>query len=96
MSLLALPRHFSTIEPSNAPVLRSVHGLRVVIGRKRGLSLIPPYALMVGVPARHIGWLSEHGEQMPLPLTGEGSWVCPQTGARYALRGDRICRQDVG
>jgi hypothetical protein len=41
MSLLALPRHFSTIEPSNAPVLRSVHGLRVVIGRKRGLSLIP-------------------------------------------------------
>jgi UDP-2-acetamido-3-amino-2,3-dideoxy-glucuronate N-acetyltransferase len=51
---------------------------------------------MVGVPARHIGWISEHGEQMPLPLKGEGSWVCPQTGARYALRVDRISRQDAG
>jgi UDP-2-acetamido-3-amino-2,3-dideoxy-glucuronate N-acetyltransferase len=57
---------------------------------------VKPYALMVGVPARHIGWMSEHGEQMPLPLTGEVSWVCPQTGARYALRGDQISRQDAG
>jgi UDP-2-acetamido-3-amino-2,3-dideoxy-glucuronate N-acetyltransferase len=57
---------------------------------------VKPYALMVGVPARHIGWMSEHGERMPLPLTGEGSWVCPQTGARYALRGDQISRPGAG
>lgn len=29
---------------------------------------VPDYALMVGVPARQIGWMSEHGEQLDLPL----------------------------
>ena len=43
------------------------------------------YALMVGVPARHIGWMSEYGEQIPLPLNGEGSYTCIHTGQRYKL-----------
>ena len=51
---------------------------------------VKPYALMVGVPARQIGWMSEHGEQMPLPLQGEGSYTCPHSGRRYALSADRI------
>lgn len=34
---------------------------------------VPAYALMVGVPARQIGWMSEFGEQLSLPLEGEGS-----------------------
>ncbi len=46
---------------------------------------VPPYALMVGVPARQIGWMSEHGEQLDLPLTGEGQAVCAATGTRYRL-----------
>ncbi|MFA7476089.1 MAG: UDP-2-acetamido-3-amino-2,3-dideoxy-D-glucuronate N-acetyltransferase, partial [Castellaniella sp.] len=33
---------------------------------------VKPYALMVGVPARQIGWMSEHGEQLDLPLSGQG------------------------
>lgn len=41
------------------------------------------YALMVGVPARQIGWVSQHGERLALPLDGEGEAVCPATGARY-------------
>jgi UDP-2-acetamido-3-amino-2,3-dideoxy-glucuronate N-acetyltransferase len=54
---------------------------------------VKAYALMVGVPARQIGWMSAHGERIPLPLQGKGEWVCPHTGARYVLEGDRL-RQD--
>lgn len=53
---------------------------------------VKPYALMVGVPARQVGWMSEYGEQLPLPLSGEGDATCPHTGTRYALDGDRLVR----
>ncbi|WP_269499877.1 UDP-2-acetamido-3-amino-2,3-dideoxy-D-glucuronate N-acetyltransferase [Castellaniella sp. S9] len=46
---------------------------------------VKPYALMVGVPARQIGWMSEHGEQLDLPLTGDGEAVCAATGVVYKL-----------
>lgn len=48
---------------------------------------VKPYALMVGVPARQIGWMSEYGEQIPLALEGEGEYTCPFTGVRYTLKG---------
>lgn len=44
-----------------------------------------PYALMVGVPAHQIGWMSQYGEQIPLPLTGNGEYICPHTGNLYRL-----------
>jgi UDP-2-acetamido-3-amino-2,3-dideoxy-glucuronate N-acetyltransferase len=47
---------------------------------------VKPYALMVGVPARHIGWMSQYGEQIRLPLEGEGEYVCPHTAQRYQLK----------
>ncbi len=50
---------------------------------------VPDYALMVGVPARQIGWMSQHGERLDLPLTGDGQAVCPQTGKEYRLRNGR-------
>lgn len=43
------------------------------------------YALMVGVPARQIGWMSEHGEQLELPVMGAGEIVCMHSGAIYVL-----------
>jgi UDP-2-acetamido-3-amino-2,3-dideoxy-glucuronate N-acetyltransferase len=46
---------------------------------------VPDFALMVGVPARHIGWMSRHGERLALPLTGEGEAACPATGEAYVL-----------
>lgn len=46
---------------------------------------VPDYALMVGVPARQIGWMSEFGEQLDLPLQGNGETLCPHTNARYVL-----------
>ena len=48
---------------------------------------VPPYALMAGVPARQIGWMSEYGERVKLPLAGEGRYTCPHTGAVYELCG---------
>ena len=53
---------------------------------------VPPFALMVGVPARQLGWMSAHGERMPLPLQGEGAWACPHSGDRYTLSGSVISR----
>ncbi len=51
---------------------------------------VKAYALMVGVPARQIGWMSEYGEQIPLPVKGEGSYRCPHTNQEYVLRGDEL------
>jgi UDP-2-acetamido-3-amino-2,3-dideoxy-glucuronate N-acetyltransferase len=52
--------------------------------------VVPGFALVVGVPARHVGGLRRHGERLKLPLNGEGSAVCPHTGEHYRLSGDRI------
>ena len=53
---------------------------------------VPAYALMVGVPAKQIGWMSEYGEQLDLPLEGVGRAVCPQTGSVYQLDGQAITK----
>ena len=46
---------------------------------------VPDYALMVGVPAPQIGWMSEYGEQSDLPLSGHEEAQCPHTQQRYRL-----------
>jgi UDP-2-acetamido-3-amino-2,3-dideoxy-glucuronate N-acetyltransferase len=51
---------------------------------------VPAFALMVGVPARRIGWMSRHGERLDLPARGEGEATCPATGERYRLDGDTL------
>lgn len=53
---------------------------------------VKPYALMVGVPAKQIGWMSEYGEQISLPLVGQGQFSCPYTGDQYELSGDFLRR----
>jgi UDP-2-acetamido-3-amino-2,3-dideoxy-glucuronate N-acetyltransferase len=56
---------------------------------------VPDYALMVGLPARQIGWMSQYGEQLNLPLHGEGEATCPHTGQRYRLeKGQLRCVND--
>lgn len=53
---------------------------------------VPAFALVVGVPARRVGWVSRHGERLELPASGdpgvEHEAACPVTGERYRLRGD--------
>lgn len=51
---------------------------------------VPAFALMAGVPARQIGWMSRFGERIQLPLSGSGEYVCPHTGDLYVLREGRV------
>ncbi|GGY10132.1 N-acetyltransferase [Litchfieldella qijiaojingensis] len=53
---------------------------------------VPAYALMVGVPAKQIGWMSEYGEQLDLPLAGQGEVVCQHSGERYVLDGNKVTK----
>ena len=53
---------------------------------------VPAYSLMVGVPARQIGWMSEYGEQLDLPLKGQGEAVCQHTGNRYVLENKSVTK----
>ena len=55
---------------------------------------VKPYALMVGVPARQVGWMSEYGEQLNLPLQGQAKATCSHTGAVYALNNDTVSKEN--
>ncbi len=49
-------------------------------------SHVPDYALMAGVPARQIGWMSRHGAR--LEKQDDGLWLCPKSGWKYRLEND--------
>jgi UDP-2-acetamido-3-amino-2,3-dideoxy-glucuronate N-acetyltransferase len=53
---------------------------------------VPDFALVVGTPARQIGWMSAYGERLNLPLAGEAEATCPNTGEHYLLRGGTLVR----
>lgn len=57
---------------------------------------VPAFALMVGVPAQRIGWMSRHGERLELPARSIGGnaidATCPATGERYRLVGEVVTR----
>jgi UDP-2-acetamido-3-amino-2,3-dideoxy-glucuronate N-acetyltransferase len=55
---------------------------------------VPDYALVAGVPSRHIGWMSVHGEQLDLPLDGKAEVRCRHTNDRYLLNGRKLTRMD--
>ena len=54
---------------------------------------VKPYALMVGVPAKQIGWMSEFGEQLKLPLSGSGETRCDKTNSVYILINSTVQRE---
>lgn len=53
---------------------------------------VKPYALMVGVPAKQIGWMSEYGEQLDLPIKGDGMVICSHTGDKYQLKNEKLVK----
>lgn len=55
---------------------------------------IKPYSLMVGIPARQIGWMSEFGERLDLPLEGQAETVCQHTGDRYILKNTKLSKEE--
>jgi UDP-2-acetamido-3-amino-2,3-dideoxy-glucuronate N-acetyltransferase len=54
---------------------------------------VPDFALVVGVPARQIGWMSAFGERLDLPLFGDGQTECTHTGDRYFLENGAVRRE---
>ncbi|EKT4485829.1 N-acetyltransferase [Shewanella algae] len=55
---------------------------------------VKPFALMVGVPAKQIGWMSAYGEKLDLPLSGNAKAICPYTNDVYTLINDRLIREE--
>jgi len=51
---------------------------------------VPAYALVVGVPAKQIGWMSEYGEKLDLPLSGNANTTCEHTGQKYQLKDGQV------
>ena len=51
---------------------------------------VKSYALVKGIPARQVGWISEFGDNIPLPLKGEGSWTCQKMNIKYSLKQSEI------
>lgn len=49
---------------------------------------VPAYALMGGVPARQMGWMSEHGHR--LEFDEEGMAVCPGSNEKYRLEDQKV------
>ena len=57
---------------------------------------VPAYALMTGVPARRIGWMSEAGYRLERVTAADGDTEilrCPHTGALYSRVGDVVTPQ---
>ncbi|MGZ3725621.1 MAG: acyltransferase [Pseudobdellovibrio sp.] len=53
---------------------------------------VKAYALMAGVPAVQKGWMSRYGEQLDLPISGNGEVVCKNTGEKYKLTDSILTR----
>jgi UDP-2-acetamido-3-amino-2,3-dideoxy-glucuronate N-acetyltransferase len=53
---------------------------------------VPDHALVVGVPARQVGWVGHAG--MPLEESGDGHWSCPASGATYERDGNTLRKVD--
>ncbi len=51
---------------------------------------VKPYSLVVGNPARHKGWVSEHGHR--LEFDENGLATCPESGEKYRLKDDIVTK----
>jgi len=55
---------------------------------------VPSYALMVGVPATQVGWVSEYGEKLDLPIEGNAETRCKHTNKKYKLKDNKVILLD--
>jgi UDP-2-acetamido-3-amino-2,3-dideoxy-glucuronate N-acetyltransferase len=51
---------------------------------------VPPYALLVGNPARQMGWMSEFGHKLHFDKNGEAT--CPESGDKYILKDNSVSK----
>ncbi len=48
----------------------------------------------ISVLARQIGWMSQYGEKLDLPLNGEAKTTCPNTGITYRLKAGQVTSEE--
>ena len=51
---------------------------------------VKPFALIVGVPGKQIGWMSEYGEKLDLPMSGNAQTVCKRSRKKYQLKDSKV------
>ena len=86
-----LVRRGATLGANCTIVCGTTVGEYAFVGAGAGVSRdVPAFALVVGVPARRIGWMSRHGQRLALPSSGSGQALCPATGESYRLEGDTL------
>ena len=51
---------------------------------------VKDFALFIGVPGIQVGWMSEYGERINLPLIGNGEWLCTKTNTLYELKDSKL------
>lgn len=51
---------------------------------------VPSYALVVGNPAKQIGWMSEYGHRLEFNAQGRAS--CPESGDNYQLENNQVTK----
>lgn len=80
---------------------RAVCVAPVVVGRHAMVAAgavvvrdVPDHALVVGVPARQVGWVGHAG--VPLVPDGTGALRCPETGRAYVERDGRLTEEGQG
>lgn len=81
-----LVKHGATLGANSTIVCGSTIGEYAFVGAGAVINRdVPAYALMVGVPAKQIGWMSRHGARLSLPLSGNAEAKCPETDDTYRL-----------
>ena len=56
---------------------------------------VKPFALIVGVPGKQIGWMSKDGKRLNLPISGFGKAICSYSGLSYRLVNDECLLEGV-
>lgn len=55
---------------------------------------VADYALIVGIPGKQIGWMSEYGEKLDLPVSGNATTICKHTKKLYELKDNKVIIKD--
>lgn len=55
---------------------------------------VKPFALMAGVPAKQLGWISSFGHRLDLPSDGDAEARCPESGRRYVMTAGSVMEMD--
>jgi UDP-2-acetamido-3-amino-2,3-dideoxy-glucuronate N-acetyltransferase len=86
-----LVRRGATLGANSTVVCGTTVGQHAFVGAGAVVNRdVADFSLVVGVPARHAGWMSRFGERLALPLRGDAETTCPHTGDRYRLQGERV------